>query len=75
MTILSVAWLKFIKGKVTFKHYTKGVLNQVSSNLDHEIKSYSCSSSSTKMGKNKKVLKIFWVSKWGNKGITNRSIF
>ena len=65
MIILSVAWVKFIKGKVTFKYYTKGVLNQVSSNLDHEIKSYSCSSCSTKMEKNKKKLKNFLGFKMG----------
>ena len=43
----SVAKAKFIK--------TKGVSSQVSSNSDHEIKTYSCSNSSIKMGKNEKV--------------------
>ena len=35
----SVAKVKFIKTKVIFRYHTKGVSNQVSSNLDHEIKS------------------------------------
>ena len=68
----SEAWVKFIKTKVSFRYHTKGVSNQVPSNSDHEIKSYSCSNSSTKMEKNGEVEKNFWVTKRGNKGITNR---
>ena len=33
---------------------SKGVSNQVLSNSDHEVKSYSCSNSSTKMEKKQK---------------------
>ena len=57
-------------------YHTKGVSNQVSSISDHEIKSYSCSSSCTEMGeKRKKWEELFWVAKWGNKGIANRGGF
>ena len=38
--------------KVIFSYHTKDILNPVSSNLDHEVKSYSRSNSSTKMRKN-----------------------
>ena len=55
MMMSSVASVKFIKTNVTFRYHTKGVSNQVSAYSDHEIKSYSCSNSSTKMRKNKKV--------------------
>ena len=73
MMMTSVARVKFIKTKVIFMYHTKGVSNQVSSSSDLEIKSYSCSNSSNKMKKkNKKVGKIFWVTKRGKKGITNR---
>ena len=68
----SEAWVKFIKTKVSFRYHTKGVSNQVPSNSDNEIKSYSCSNSSTKMEKNGEVEKNFWVTKRGNKVITNR---
>ena len=51
---VSVSSVKFIKTKTNFRYHTNGVSNQVPSNLDHEIKSYSCSNSSTKMGKNEK---------------------
>ena len=68
----SLARVKFIKTKVIFRYHTKGVSNQVSSNWDHAIKSYSCSNVSTKMRKNETMGKIFWVTKWDNKGITNR---
>ena len=71
----SVVRVKFIKTKVIFSYHTKGVSNQVSSNLDHEIKSYSCSNSSTKIGKTKRWEKIVCVTKPGNKGITNRGRF
>ena len=73
MMMTSVARVKFIKTKVIFMYHTKGVSNQVSSNSDLENKSYSCSNSSNKMKKKKKkVGKIFWVTKRGKKGITNR---
>ena len=62
----SVARIKFIKTKVIFSYHNKGVSNQVSSYSDHEIKSCSCSNSGTKMGKNEKVGKIFWITKRGN---------
>ena len=68
----SVARVKLIKAKAIFRCITKGVSNQVSSYSDHEIKSYSSSNSSTKMGINEKVGKIFLDYKEGNKGITNR---
>ena len=54
MMMTSVARVKFIKTKVIFMYHTKGVSNQVSSNSDLEIKSYSCSNSSNKMKKKKK---------------------
>ena len=51
MMIPSVTRVEFIKTKIIFRYHTKGVSDQVSSNSDHEIKSYSCSNSSTKMGR------------------------
>ena len=51
---MTVVRVKFIKTKLILRHHTKGVSNQVLSYSDHEIKSYSCSDSSTKVGKNKK---------------------
>ena len=65
MMMLSVAKVKFIKTKVIFGYHAKGVSNQVLSNSDCEIKSYSCSNSSIKMGKNEEVEKNFWVTKTG----------
>ena len=65
----SVARVKFIKTKVIFRCHTKGVSNQVSSNLDHEIKSYSCSNSSTKMGKNEKEGKKFRLQNRAIRGL------
>ena len=59
MTISSVARVKFIKTKATLRYHTKGLSNQVSSDSDHEIKSYSCSNSSTKMQKKRKSGKKF----------------
>ena len=59
MMMSSMATVKFIKTKVTFRYHTKGVSNQVSSNSDHEIKSYSRLNSTTEMGKNEKVGKNF----------------
>ena len=55
MSISSVARVKFIKTKVIFRYHAKSVSNQVSSNSDHEIKSYLCSNSSIKIGKNENV--------------------
>ena len=55
----SVAKVKFTKTKVIFRYHTKDVSNQVLSYSDHTIKSYSCSNSSTKMGKNEKVGNTF----------------
>ena len=63
--MLSVAKVKFIKTKVIFGYHAKGVSNQVLSNSDCEIKSYSCSNSCIKMGKNEEVEKNFWVTKTG----------
>ena len=51
--------------KVIFSYHTKDILNPVSSNLDHEVKSYSRSNSSTKMRKNKIVRKNFLGYKMG----------
>ena len=81
----SVVRVKFIKTKVIFRYHTKGVSNQVSINSDHEIKSYSCSNSSIKIGKNEKLKKKkFWAIRVlqigegfkglqiGARGITNR---
>ena len=75
MIMPSVARVKFIKTKFIFGYDTKGVSNQVSSYLDNEIKSYSCSSFGTKVERNKKVRKIFFIAKRGNEGITNRGMF
>ena len=72
MMISSVARVKFIKTKAIFRYHTKGTSNQFSSNSDHEIKSYSCSNSSTKIAKNEEEGKKFWVTKLGNKGVTKR---
>ena len=71
----SVARVKFIKTIVSFRYHTKGVLNQDSSNSDHEIKSYWCSNFSTKMGKNEKVGENILGYKTGNKGNTNQGRF
>ena len=67
MMMPSVARVKFIKTKVIFSYHTKGVSDQVSSNSDHEIKSFSCSNSSTKNGKNEIVGKK-------NSGLSNGAI-
>ena len=72
MMMSSLARVKFIKIKVTFRYHTKDDSNKVSLNLDDEIKYYSCSNFSTKT---KKWEKNFWVTKRGNKGITNRGRF
>ena len=65
MMMSSVARVKFIKAKIIFRYHTKGVSNQALLNSDHEVKSYSCSTSSTKMGKNEKVEKTFLGYKTG----------
>ena len=72
MIILSVARIKFIKTKVILSIIPKASQTKFSSNSDHKIKSYSCSNSSTKMGKSEKMGKNFWVTKRGNKGIADR---
>ena len=71
--MLSVASLNLIKTKVILTYHTKDVSNQASLNLNYEIKSYSSSNSSIKIGINKKREKI--ISKRCNKGITNQSRF
>ena len=71
MMMSSVARVKCLKTKVIFWYHTKGVPNHVSSYSDHEIKSYSCSNSSTKMGKNEKVGRNCLDYKAINKGLTN----
>ena len=68
MMMSSVARVKSIKTKVIFRYHTKGVSNQVSSNSDHEIKSFSYSNSITKMGKKEKVGKHFLGYKTGQEG-------
>ena len=65
MMMSSVAWVKFIKTNVIFRYNTKGISNQVSSNSNHEIKSYSCSNCSTKMRKNENVGKNLLGYKMG----------
>ena len=62
MMMSAGARVEFIRAKAIFRHHTKGVSNQVSSNSDHEIKS---SNSSIKMGKNEKVEKFFLGFKTG----------
>ena len=59
MMMSSVARVKFIKTEVIFRYHTRGISNQVSSNLDHKIRSYLRSNSNTKMVKNEKVGKNF----------------
>ena len=59
MMVSSVTRVEFVKTKVIFKYHIKVVSNQVSSNSDHEIKSCSCSNSSTKMRKKWKSGKKF----------------
>ena len=59
MIMSSVAKIKFIQIIVIFRYYTKGVSNQVSSNSDDEIKSFSCSNSSIKIEKKRKSGKRF----------------
>ena len=61
----SMASIKLIQIIVIFRYYTKGVSNQVSSNSDYEIKSFSCSNSSIKVEKNDKVGKYFLSDKTG----------
>ena len=55
----SVTRGRFITTKFNFTSHTKDISNQVSSNLDHEIKRYSCSNSNNKMGKKRKSGKKF----------------
>ena len=68
----AVARVKYIKTDFNLRYHTQGVSNQVSSNSDHKIKSYSYSNSSAKIGITKIWEKIFCATKWANKWITNR---
>ena len=72
--ISSVARFRFIKTKVFL-----GTITEVSQTKFHHItvtkSNYSSLNSSTKMGKNEKVGKNFWIAKRGKKGITNRDRF
>ena len=74
MMISSVARFRFIKTKVFL-----GTITEVSQTKFHHItvtkSNYSSVNSSTKMGKNEKVGKNFWITKRGKKGITNRDRF
>ena len=55
MMMSSVAKVKFIKTKLILRYHIKSVSNQVSSNSDHKAITFSCSNSSTKVGRNEKV--------------------
>ena len=74
MMISSVARFRFIKTKVFL-----GTITEVSQTKFHHItvtkSNYLSLNSSTKMGKNEKVGKNFWITKRGKKGITNRDRF
>ena len=50
----------------------KGVSNQVSSNSNNKVRSYSCTNSGTKMGKNEEMSKNFSGLQNGAREITNR---
>ena len=65
-----MASVKFIKAKVIFCYHTKGVSNQVLSYSDHEVKFFPQIPVS-KWGKTKKWNSVFWVTKRGNKVMTN----
>ena len=79
--IMTKAKVKFIKTKAIFTSHTRGVSNEVLSNQDQKIKSYSCSKWEKagkpvpKWEKRKSRKKHFWVTKQGNKGFTNRGRF
>ena len=64
----SVARFKFIKTKFIIGDHTKGVSIQVSSDLDHVAKCYSCSNSNTKIGKNEIMGKNFLSHKAAQSG-------
>ena len=68
MMASSVARFKFIKTKFIIGYHTKDVSIQVSSNLDHVAKCYSCSNSNTKIGKNEIMGKHFLSNKAGQSG-------
>ena len=68
MMASSVARFKFIKTKFIIGYHTKGVSIQVSSNLDHMAKCYSCSNSNTKIGKSEIMGKNFLNNKAGQSG-------
>ena len=63
----SVTKVKSINARVIFRYHDNDVSNQVSSNSNNKIKSYSCSNFSTKMGKMKKQEKIFWITNRGKR--------
>ena len=65
MMMSSVVRVKFIKTKVIFSYHNKGYHNQVSSNSENEVKSYSCSNFSTKIIKNENLGKHFLSYKTG----------
>ena len=65
-----MASVKFIKAKVIFSYHTKGVSNQVLSNSDHEVKFF-FQIPVPKWEKAKKWNNSFWVTKRGNKVMTN----
>ena len=55
MMMSSVDKVKSIKTKLILRYHIKSVSDQVSSNSDHEAITFSCSNSSTKVGRNEKV--------------------
>ena len=65
-----MASIKFIKAKVIFSYHTKGVSNQVLSNSDHDVKFF-FQIPVSKWEKTKKCNSVFWVTKRGNKVMTN----
>ena len=68
----SVARVKFCKTKIIFRYHTKGISNQVSSNSATKSKVIHIQIPLPKWEKTKKWENVFWVTKRGNKGITNR---
>ena len=60
--------LNLLKPRSFFSDHSKVVSNQLSSNSDQEVKSYSCSNSSTKMGKKRKIEKKILGYKTGQIG-------
>ena len=75
MMMLLLAGVKFIKTIYIFRYHTKDVSNQVSSYSDLESKSYFVQITVPKWEKTKKWEKMFWITKRGNKRITNQGRF